>query len=395
MSEKGHSSGVSDDHLEVQSRLLGHYPRQGAASEELSLKELFPELIANSPVMTDVLRTVCKVAKASSSVLILGESGTGKELIAAAIHRLSTRARHNYVAINCSAIPEDLLEAELFGHEKGAFTGADRKRVGHFGLANHGSVFLDEVGDMPPRLQAKLLRVLQEKRYTPVGSNEVKEVDVRIIAATNVNLEEAVKRSSFRLDLYYRLNVLPITLPPLRQRPGDIPFLLEHFLDHANHDHALARPCWFDPTVIHLLSRFAWPGNVRQLQNLVERLVIMKGGGKITLEELPREFTEDSMGMLNESRFPQEIHSIPAATEERAGAECQLNVSEITEALRMENLPEDGIQLSAVVEQIENFYIREALRKTNNNKNQAARLLGLNRTTLVERIKKRKLSISA
>lgn len=377
--------GAGYDHLRVQSSLLTH--QVSGPAEDINIRELFPEIVARSPVMTNVLKTVCKIAKSSSSVLILGESGTGKELIASAVHRLSNRARHNYVAINCSAIPEDLLEAELFGHEKGAFTGADRKRIGHFGIANHGTIFLDEIGDMPPRLQAKLLRILQEKKYTPVGSSEVKEVDVRIVAATNVDLEEAVKSQKFRLDLYYRLNVLPIRLPPLRERPTDIPYLLEYFLEQANHSHALAEPCWFNEDVIDILCRFSWPGNVRHLQNLIERLVIMKGAGLITINDIPAEVIEEAQN----KNFQTEISKKCTNKDKDLSLASPNNFLPTSFPPFFEDLPEYGLDLTSHIEKIENYYIMEALRRTNNNKNQAAKLLGLNRTTLVERIKKRKL----
>jgi len=212
----------------------------------------FPEIIGRSIPMMNVLETVSKVARSDSAVLIYGESGTGKELIAKALHRLSPRADKAFVAINCSAIPELLLESELFGYEKGAFTGADKRRAGKFEHASGGTIFLDEIGDMPAQLQAKLLRVLQEKRFTPIGSNESREADVRIIAATNVDLESAVKKQTFRLDLYYRLNVLPVQLPALRERSEDIPSLLEHFLEISNR--AGGGGCWFTPEAVDVLK---------------------------------------------------------------------------------------------------------------------------------------------
>lgn len=349
-------------------------------TNEPNVKQIFPEIIAKSPVMITVLKSICKIAKSSSAVLILGESGTGKELIAAAIHRLSSRGIHNYVAINCSAIPEDLLEAELFGHEKGAFTGADKKRSGYFGIANHGTIFLDEIGDMPARLQAKLLRVLQEKKYSSVGSHEVKESDVRVIAATNVNLEQAVKEGRFRLDLYYRLNVLPVILPPLRQRRTDIPFLLEHFLDRANYTHCATEPCWLSDEVMDCLTHYNWPGNVRELQNLVERLIILKGSGAVQLKDLPTEYKEASIKPLEEMQPIQESFLQSFSKETNKAPQQQTSCSDQMQ------LP---IDLTSFIENLENNLIKEALKRTQNNKNQAARLLGLNRTTLVERIKKR------
>ncbi len=336
---------------------------------------LFPEVVTQSVQMHHVLQLVAKMAKTNGSVLILGESGTGKELIASAIHRLSPRAHHPFLAINCSAIPDELLESELFGHAKGAFTGADRHREGYFGAANQGTVFLDEIGDMSLRLQAKLLRVLQEKTYSPVGSNRIVEADVRIIAATNVDLEKAIKEHLFRLDLYYRLHVLPIRIPPLRERYDDVECLLHHFLDIANQVHYKEVPCWFSPEAMATLCRYDWPGNVRQLQNIVERLVIVREGGEITGDDLPIEC------QLNPGQAPS------------FRIEDSLPKPQLQYPSAFGTLPTQGMNLAELIEDLENRYILEALQRTQNNKNQAARLLGLNRTTLVERLKKRKIGV--
>jgi transcriptional regulator with PAS, ATPase and Fis domain len=352
-------------------------------------RQYFPEIIASSHAMDGVLEGVYKISRSDSPVLILGESGTGKELIASAIHRLSNRSSKRFVAINCSAIPEDLLEAELFGHEKGAFTGADRRRQGHFEVASGGVIFLDEIGEMSPRLQSKLLRVIQEMQFTPIGSSEVKKADVRIVAATNVNLEQAVNQGQFRLDLYYRLNVLPIQLPPLRERGDDTTALLDFFTQRANLSHRLANPCWFSDLAKSVLKHYSWPGNIRQLQNLVERLVVMKGGGKIDLADLPQEYqapeanhreailSQGTLTLTHENR-KNPIPSQPSST--------------IMMPSHAFDLPSDGFDLAEYIETLENNLIMQALQKTGNNKNQAAKLLGLNRTTLVERIKKRKLT---
>lgn len=332
------------------------------STENENWREHFPEFVGKSPALLHVLKLVAKVAHSNSAVLILGESGTGKELIASAVHRLSERRYKGFVAINCSAIPEELLEAELFGHEKGAFTGADRKRIGHFGVADGGTIFLDEIGDMTPRLQSKLLRVLQEKQYTPVGSNLVKNIDVRIIAATNKDLEAAVKANEFRLDLYYRLNVLPISLPTLRERKTDIELLLEHFCEQMNRLHLPNAPCWFDPSAVEALVDYSWPGNIRQLQNLVERLVITHSAGRIGREDLPPEFLQEQNKTQKEEA-------------PRQGA--------------ISKLPQEGINLDQYIDDMENELIRQALERTQNNKSQASKLLGMNRTTLVEKLKKR------
>jgi sigma-54 dependent transcriptional regulator, flagellar regulatory protein len=358
-------------------------------------RESFPEIIGNCPPLLQALDTVAKVAKTNSPVLVLGESGTGKELIASALHRLSPRANRRLVAINCSAIPEDLLEAELFGHEKGAFTGADRRRQGHFETAAGGTLFLDEIGEMPLRLQAKLLRVLQEKRFSPLGSDEVKLADVRIIAATNSDLEKAVLDKSFRLDLYYRLHVVPIVLPPLRDRGSDLDQLIAHFLDLANRVHSPERSCYLTQATLEKIRSYSWPGNVRQLQNLLDRLVILRSpDGAIHPDSLPQEFRNLGPSGIETKAAPLPA-SAPAAnatvsprpvTEGGPAAPAHLGLTP------MFTLTESGVDLVKLIGDLENTLIVQALEMTKNNKNQAARLLGLNRTTLVERIKKRGIS---
>ena len=344
-------------------------------------RQMFPEIVGRSHKMMRVFETVAKIARSESSVLVLGESGTGKELIASAIHRLSNRSHKPFIPINCSAIPEQLLESELFGHEKGAFTGADRKRIGHFEAANGGTIFLDEIGDMPLSLQAKLLRVLQDKKFTPLGGDTTRDADVRIVAATNKNLEILTKRGSFRLDLFYRLNVLPVNLPALRERSEDIPELLEHSVDVSNRVQGLQDPCYFTPELINKLSAYDWPGNVRQLLNLVERLVVLKGGGAIGVEDLPDEILGAEQGFETPTMEPVQA-SMPRKSPGATAVHYPASFGE---------LPNDGLDLAQFIESLENDYIRQALARTGNNKNQAAKLLGLNRTTLVERIKKRKI----
>ena len=364
------------------------------SDNSVSIKELFPDIIFQSKLMGQLLHTVHKIAKSQSSVLIQGESGTGKELIASSIHRLSSRSEKCFMAINCSAIPENLLEAELFGHEKGAFTGADRKRIGHFAAANNGSAFLDEIGDMPLRLQAKLLRVLQDKKFVPVGGREAINADIRIIAATNIDLEHAVKVQNFRLDLYYRLNVLPIHIPPLRERREDIILLLDHFINLSNRIHPHQVPGWFDDEAKACLFNYDWPGNIRQLQNLVERLVIINSGGRLSLSSLPSEFKHKQVQFIEDknvdvqTQTAEEVEKLVPAKNHNILAEEQ-NVSLNEDPLILLNTP--NFSLSNHVENLENKFILKALDITGQNKNQAAKLLGLNRTTLVERIKKRKL----
>src|SRR5712671_547748 len=239
-------------------------------------------LVGTSPAIRAVFDTLVRVAPSSSSVLIQGESGTGKELIAQALHRFSRRALGPLVAVNCAAIPEQLLESELFGHVRGAFTGAQQARTGRFKLADGGTIFLDEIGEMPLLLQGKLLRVLQERVIEPLGGNKAEPVDFRVVAATNKDLEALAAEGKFRLDLFYRLNVVPLVLPALRERTGDVPILVRHFLDKAS-----AKDLSFAPAAMDALERYAWPGNVRELQNLVERLAVLKGSGEITVADLP------------------------------------------------------------------------------------------------------------
>jgi formate hydrogenlyase transcriptional activator len=237
----------------------------------------FEQIIGNSPALESVLEQVEQVAPTDSTVLIQGETGTGKELIARAIHNLSARCGRPFVKLNCAAIPFDLLESELFGHERGAFTGAIAQKVGRFELADKGTLFLDEVGDIPPALQPKLLRVLQEQEFERLGSTRTHQVDVRLVAATNRNLMDMVKRNEFRSDLYYRLNVFPIPLPPLRERRGDIPALVEHFVEiYARRMGKQIEH--IPPETMSAIMAFQWPGNIRELQNFIERSVIVTSG---------------------------------------------------------------------------------------------------------------------
>jgi formate hydrogenlyase transcriptional activator len=255
---------------------VGAFERPG--SDRHSEERRFEQIIGGSAALESVLEQVERVAPTDSTVLIQGETGTGKELIARAIHNLSARCGRPFVKINCAAIPLDLLESELFGHEKGAFTGAIAQKIGRFELADRGTLFLDEVGDIPAQLQPKLLRVLQEQEFERLGSTHTSHVDVRLVAATNRDLTEMVKRAEFRIDLYYRLNVFPVQLPPLRDRREDIPALVTHFVERVARrigkliDH-------IPPDTMSALKSYEWPGNIRELQNLVERAVILANHG--------------------------------------------------------------------------------------------------------------------
>ena len=317
----------------------------------------YENLIGNSEGVHKVCSLIEKVAETDSTILILGESGTGKELVARTIHYNSPRKNKPLIPINCGAIPETLLESELFGHEKGAFTGASTTRIGRFELADGGTIFLDEIGDMSPTLQVKLLRVLQQREFERVGGVRTIKVDVRIIAATNIDLEHAVHEGKFREDLYYRLNVIPVVIPPLRERADDIPLLMDHFLSHFNKSKKRDIK-GFSPAAMDILISYPWPGNIRELENLVERLIILKGNGTICPDDLPEKFISHTLNN-----------------------EGALHIT----------LPETGVNLKDVVEEFENNLILQAMQKAQGVKNKAAQLLSLNRTTLVEKLKKKKL----
>jgi len=313
-------------------------------------------LVGASEPIQQVMEFVQKVADSDSTVMIQGESGTGKELVARMLHFNSLRKDRPLVPVNCGAIPENLLESELFGHEKGAFTGATHSRMGRFELANGGTIFLDEIGEMSLPLQVKLLRVLQEREFERVGGNRTIHVDVRIIAATNQDLETLVEERRFRKDLFYRLNVIPIVIPPLRERRSDIPLLIDHFLTRFNHSKH-TEVSGLAPDALHMLTDYDWPGNIRELENMIERLVVLKKKGVVSIEDLPEKICRRSSGPELKEQF------------------IRFN--------------EDGINLSREIEQYEKHLIMEALRKANGVTSRAAQLLHLNRTTLVEKLKRK------
>ncbi len=314
-------------------------------------------VVGRSDALMDVFRVIDRVADANCTVLITGESGTGKELVARAVHRASDRAHRPFVAVNCGAIPENLLETELFGHAKGAFTGAHATKTGRIGQAEDGTLFLDEIGELSLALQVKLLRVLQTREYSPLGDNRVLRADVRIVAATNMNLEEAVRSGAFREDLYYRLNVIHVCVPPLRERHGDIALLASFFLEQAKERTGRHRVQTISDAAMDLLEQYPWPGNVRELENTIERAILLCRGDRIE----PRDLPATVCGLPTENRRSEQ------------------------------KLPEIGIDLRNAVESFENNLIRQALERTRWNKNQAARLLGLNRTTLVEMLKRKRI----
>lgn len=308
----------------------------------------FVDIVGRDEKMLEIFELIKRVADSDATVLITGESGTGKELIARAIHQHSHRAQKPFVAVNCTAIPENLIESELFGHERGAFTGAVQRRIGKFELAHHGTLFLDEIGSMRLDMQTKLLRALQEREIERVGGERTLKVDVRVVAATNADLRELVKARTFRDDLYYRLNVIPIYVPPLRERPTDIPLLVHYFLEKYNRQfnrHVRG----FSPAAMEVLQAYHWPGNVRELENIVERLVVISHHEIIQQRELPLD--------LQSTR----AHLVDALDEE----ECDLRKA---------------------VQQFEREYIRRVLEKTRWNQTAAARILGIHRNTLLGKI---------
>jgi two-component system response regulator PilR (NtrC family) len=313
-------------------------------------------MVGRTPIMAQLRELLRTVALTSSTVLISGETGTGKELAARAIHDTSPRRQHRFVALNCSAIPETLLEAELFGHVRGAFTGAVANRQGRLEQANRGTLFLDEVGTMSPALQAKLLRVLQSREFERVGDSQTVRVDVRVIAATNADLKKLVDAGGFREDLYYRLNVIPVRIPALRERRADIPLLAQHFLDQFAKEATPPRArVTLAQDAQQALMAFGWPGNVRQLENIMERsLVLSPGRAQLTAADLPEEIVA--------------VQPMP-------------ETADLT-------IPDDGLQLDELVTTFEHTLIRRALERTRGNKRQAADLLHIKRTTLIEKLKR-------
>ncbi|WP_319778632.1 sigma-54 dependent transcriptional regulator [Maridesulfovibrio sp.] len=331
-------------------------------------------IIGNSPALKEVFAILAKVAPTDSTVLVTGESGTGKELLVRALHRNSKRKEKPFVPVNCGAIPKELLESELFGHEKGAFTHAVRSRPGRFELADGGTIFLDEIGEMDLSLQVKILRVLQEKEIERVGGTSIKKVDVRIVAATNRDLEIEVAAGRFREDLFYRLNVIPMHLPPLRERGGDVLLLAKHFLGRFCEDKN-TEPLGIQSDAADMLVSYSWPGNVRELENFMERMCILCDENEIVPDDLPEKIWKD------------------------VGREPKKKVVELMQPVgfswpTLADLEEQGASgLKDFLERIEDRLMIEALEKAGGVKNKAAELLGVKRTTLIEKIKKRDLEV--
>jgi sigma-54 dependent transcriptional regulator, flagellar regulatory protein len=328
-------------------------------------------IIGNGTAMREVFKILAKVAPTDSTVLVSGESGTGKELLVRALHKNSPRCNEPFVPINCGAIPRELLESELFGHEKGAFTHAIRSRAGRFEMANGGTVFLDEIGEMDLSLQVKILRVLQEKEFERVGGSKTLKVDLRIVAATNRDLEDEVARGGFREDLFYRLNVIPIHLPPLRERGEDIRILANYFLKRFCEKKGRTLMTLPRETMDMLLV-YRWPGNVRELENLMERMSILCEGDAILPEDLPEKIWKDVQ--KGEKPVRQSVQE-----------PCFLWPTIAT-------LNEKEVNLKDFLDQIEERLLLEALDMAGGVKNQAAEILGIKRTTLIEKLKKRNIS---
>ncbi|MBT0663047.1 sigma-54 dependent transcriptional regulator [Geobacter pelophilus] len=301
---------------------------------ELSDKADFRTIVGQSKEMEKVFTVIRKVADTDASILITGESGTGKELVARSLHANSSRREAPFVAINCAAIPRDLLESELFGHMKGAFTGAIKDKTGKFQLADGGTLLLDEVGELPLELQPKLLRALQEKEVEPVGGTKVEKVDVRIVAATNLNIDKAIADGTFREDLYYRLSVIPMHLPPLRERRKDIPLLIRYFCTKHGSDKVS-----FDKDALHTLVMYSWPGNVRELENSVERLLIMRNSDEISLDELPEKFSVNSVSGNAIIKLPDEGYSLEQLEREVVVEALERNAWNQTAAARFLKIP--------------------------------------------------------
>jgi DNA-binding NtrC family response regulator len=334
------------------SRLLAAEPRGSRARPTPGVA-----VIGEHPAMRLVLDRVEQIADTDASVLIRGETGTGKEVVARLIHGASQRRAGPFVAVNVSAIPEPLAESELFGHVRGAFTGADKARTGRFVAAHGGTLFLDEIGEMPRGVQVKLLRALQEREVTPVGASEAVPIDVRVVAATHRDLEGMIEEGTFREDLFYRLDVVPIEIPPLRERRQDIPSLADHFRVEVNAREGRSVP-GFALDVVQRLGAYDWPGNVRELENLVERLVVVAKSRMVVMDDLPAHLRTPVVDLENATL----------------------------------DLPEAGVDLRIFLTQLEERLIAQALERTGGNKNRAAELLGMNRTTLVEKLRRRNVA---
>ena len=379
-----------DDLLLTLKRVFEHADMSSEVSAlrlELGKREAERErIVGSSKPMLEVFKLIGKVAPSDATVLITGESGTGKELIAEALHRASKRSPHPLVKVSCAALPETLLETELFGHEKGSFTGAMAMRKGRFETANKGTIFLDEIGEMTPGTQTKLLRILQEREFERIGSNIPIKIDIRVITATNRNLAEEVDRGKFREDLYYRLNVIHIHMPPLRERKEDIPLLVEHFLVKYRHAPG-AIPTTISEEALQRLVAYDWPGNVRELENAIERAVVLSRGNPITLEHLPlgdaREARDRARLAERRSRLEEDQAELSDRRDQLDSDEAQAETEEIASNGGHAN----GGAFKDRVAALERQLIKEALERAGGNRTKAADDLGIYRRLLYAKIK--------
>ena len=363
---------------------------------------MLEKIIGKSSCVKEMRALIEKIAPTEATVLVLGESGTGKELVARAIHTCSDRSDNAFVPVNCGAIPRDLLESELFGHKKGSFTGAISDRKGRFEIANGGTIFLDEIGDMSTDLQVKLLRVLQDRKIDPVGTVKSIPVNVRVVAATHRNLPELIQQGQFREDLYYRLNVIPIETPALRERKEDIEALISHFA--TIHASSLSGPIKLAPQSIEILKEYDWPGNIRELSNLVDRFSALHPGAEVNLRDVmpgmvppairsavlddletlavDHSYSLDSTASVNDHKNDTEVSS-------KSGPGL-VPTNEVEEAIMLaqgwKSFPEEGIELKKTIQDIEKKYIEKALNNSSGNVSKTARLLKIQRTTLIEKI---------
>ncbi len=393
--------------------------QEGDAAETTGIRRAFVltlrptsrgKIIGQHPRVRGVLDTIDRVARSSCTVLVTGESGTGKELVVAALHDASTRREGPLVTINCGAIPNELVESELFGHAKGAFTGAQTQRRGHVANAEGGTLFLDEVGELPMAVQVKLLRLLQQREYTPVGESRAIKADVRIVAATNRDLEAEVAAGRFREDLYYRLNVIHLPLPPLRERGTDVRLLAMHFYRSSVESSGRSDLRGFTDAALAAIGNHAWPGNIRELENAIERGVLLAHGPQVDVADvfgtaIPEGAPMAPVMVQKDQRREPEMDMPPPSPPPQIEAPATLKDPPLTPVLpigmvgdrRGSNpafprvLPEIGVDMFSAVESYQNNLIRQAMARTGGNKNRAAQLLGLNRTTLVEMIRRRGL----
>ena len=376
----------------------------------------FSSIIGSSDQSVQLTKMIELCAPSDASILVLGESGSGKEVVTRELHRLSDRCHANLVGINCAAIPDQLLESELFGHKKGAFSGAISDRIGRFQIAHEGTLFLDEIGDMPLELQAKLLRALEERAIVPLGGSNSVPIDVRVIAATHQDLSGMVARGEFREDLFHRLNVIPIKIPPIRERRPDIPEFCLHFASKYSKDHEIG----FSSESMSLLSQYDWPGNVREIANLVKRLSVLSPSKTIDLYCLPEEFLPDGLVKLRnesteisiETRMREDASGERAAGSELSPAAPYVlssnddlqeqnidssdpwkHVSEVERIIRlsqsMASIPDDGVETKDLLQNIESNLIRVALNQSEGNVSKAAKLLKIGRTTLIQKMGKK------